>query len=228
MGTGPWPYYARPRLGGEGGGYFTPAAVEAVRGRMRELAQPEALEWLHDLAPALIDAVRATGLPVLEAPLMELTIPRVVDTSAVRILDADDPAVGPARAVADIGFKAAGTAVGPQGPAERDAAVKPTALEFLRERLRRRLTVMAVAETEDGPVAVGSHQPVGEVTEIVGVATLPSARRRGFGAAVTRALVEDALAHGARLVFLSAGSEEIARVYGRLGFSRIGTACIAG
>jgi GNAT superfamily N-acetyltransferase len=226
VGTGPWPYYARPRPGG--GGYFTPAAVEAVRARMRELAQPEALEWLHDLAPALIDAVRATGLPVLEAPLMELTIPRVVDTSAVRILDADDPAVGPARAVADIGFKAAGTAVGPEGPAERDAAVKPTALEFLRERLRRRLTVMAVAETEDGPVAVGSHQPVGDVTEVVGVATLPCARRRGFGAAITRALVEDALAHGARTVFLSAGSEEIARVYGRLGFSRIGTACIAG
>jgi hypothetical protein len=29
-------------------------------------------------------------------------------------------------------------------------------------------------------------------------------------------------------VFLSAGSEDIARVYGRLGFRRVGTACIAG
>jgi GNAT superfamily N-acetyltransferase len=195
---------------------------------MRELAQPEALEWVHELAPALLDAVRATGLPVLEAPLMALEQPREVDTAGVRILDADDPAVGPARAVADVGFKAAGTAPGPEGPAERDAALKPTALDFLRERLRRRLTVMACAETDEGPVAVGSHQPVGDVTEIVGVATLPAMRRRGLGAAVTGALVADALAHGAEIVFLSAGSEEIARVYGRLGFRRIGTACIAG
>ncbi|WP_444968381.1 hypothetical protein [Verrucosispora sioxanthis] len=32
---------------------------------------------------------------------------------------------------------------------------------------------------------------------------------------------------GTDLVFLSAGSEEIARVYVRVGFRRIGTACIA-
>jgi GNAT superfamily N-acetyltransferase len=202
--------------------------VEKVRARMRALGNPEALEWVHELAPAVIDAVRATGLPVLEAPLMVLEEPREVDTSGVRILGADDPAVGPARAVADVAFRAAGTQPGPEGPAERDAAVKPIALDFLRDRLRRRLTVMACADTGDGPVAVGSHQPVGDVTEIVGVATLPALRRRGLGAAVTGALVADALAHGARTVFLSAGSEEIARVYARLGFRRIGTACIAG
>jgi GNAT superfamily N-acetyltransferase len=226
VGTGPWPYYARPRLGGDGS--FTAEAVAEVRERMRALGQPEALEWVHELAPALLGAVRATGLDVLEAPLMVLRMPRVVDMSGVRILDADDPAVGPARAVADIGFRAEGTAVGPDGPAERDAAVKPAGLAFLRDRLRRRITVMAAAETEDGPVAVGYHQPVGEVTEVVGVATLPALRRRGLGAAVTGALVADALEHGARIVFLSAGSDEIARVYGRLGFARIATACIAG
>jgi predicted GNAT family acetyltransferase len=66
------------------------------------------------------------------------------------------------------------------------------------------------------------------VTEVVGVATLPAFRRRGLGGAVTAALVADALAHGAEIVVLSAGSEEIARVYARLGFVRIGTACIAG
>jgi GNAT superfamily N-acetyltransferase len=159
---------------------------------------------------------------------MVLDEPLAVHTSGVRILEADDPAVGPARAVADIAFRAAGTAVGPEGAAERDAAVKQTGLDFLRERLRRRLTVMAVSEADGGPVAVGSHQPVGEVTEIVGVATLPAMRRRGLGGAVTGALVADALAHGAGIVFLSAGSDAIARVYGRLGFRRIATACIAG
>ena len=51
------------------------------------------------------------------------------------------------------------------------------------------LTITVVAEDDDGVEAVGTHQPVGGVTEIVGVATLPSARRRGLGAAVTAALV---------------------------------------
>jgi predicted GNAT family acetyltransferase len=89
------------------------------------------------------------------------------------------------------------------------------------------LTVTIVAEDDDGVLAVGSHQPVGSVTEVVGVGTLPSARRRGLGAAVTAALVADARGRGAEIVFLSAGSDDIARVYGRLGFERVGTAGLA-
>ena len=72
------------------------------------------------------------------------------------------------------------------------------------------------------------HQPVDDVTEVVGVATLPAVRRQGLGGAVTGALVEDALARGVETVFLSAGSEDIARVYARLGFRRVATACIVG
>jgi predicted GNAT family acetyltransferase len=74
---------------------------------------------------------------------------------------------------------------------------------------------------------VGSHQPVDAVTEIVGVGTLPAARRRGLGALVTARLVQDARERGIETVFVSAGSEVIARVYRRLGFERVGTACIA-
>jgi hypothetical protein len=50
----------------------------------------------------------------------------------------------------------------------------------------------------------------------------------GLGDAVTGALVEDALEHDAETVFLSAGSDDIARVHHRLGFRRVGTACIVG
>jgi predicted GNAT family acetyltransferase len=59
------------------------------------------------------------------------------------------------------------------------------------------------------------------------VATLPVARGRGLGAAVTATLAQALRQAGTDLVFLSAGSEEIARVYVRVGFRRIGTACIA-
>jgi len=59
------------------------------------------------------------------------------------------------------------------------------------------------------------------------VGTLPAARRQGLGAAVATALARDALEHGAEIVFVSAGSATIARVYGHVGFHRVGTAGIA-
>ena len=61
-------------------------------------------------------------------------------------------------------------------------------------------------------------------TEIVGVATLPSHRRRGAAAAVVDRLLHDARVHGCTLALLSATDGDVARVYERLGFTRIGTA----
>ncbi len=87
---------------------------------------------------------------------------------------------------------------------------------------------MVAAAVEDGVVlCAGQHNPVGGVTEIVGVGTLPSARRRGLALAVTAALVADARARGVGTVFLSAGDEDVARIYARLGFRRVATALIA-
>ena len=231
-GTGPWPYYARPRLGSEQ--QFTADDVRQVQARQRELAQPEAIEWVHETTPSLLAAVRAAGLDVLEAPLLQLNRsawrpPEHAHGMTVRILDSEDPALAAARAVQNVAFAAAGTKPGPQGSRERNAAVDDRGLHFLRDRIERRVTVMALAETEQlGAAAAGQHQPVDSVTEIVGVATLPIVRRQGLGGAVTGALVEDALEHGSQTVFLSAGDDDIARVYTRLGFRRIGTACIVG
>jgi hypothetical protein len=226
VGTGVWPYYARPRLD-----TFTVADIEAVRSRQRELGVPEAFEWVHETTPGLLDVARAAGLEVLEAPLMVLEALRAPEPPpgiTLRVLAAGDDALGAAQAVQDVGFGAAGTATGPEGWSERDAATEQGGQEFLRERLRRGVTVMVVAEGARGPVAAGMHQPVDGVTEVVGVATLPVVRRQGLGGAVTGALVADALERGVKTVFLSAGSEDVARVYARLGFRRIGTACVAG
>jgi predicted GNAT family acetyltransferase len=73
----------------------------------------------------------------------------------------------------------------------------------------------------------GQHNPLGDTTEIVGVGTLPAARRQGLAAAVTAGLLADAREHGATTVFLSAGDDDVARIYGRLGFTTVGTALIA-
>jgi N-acetylglutamate synthase-like GNAT family acetyltransferase len=224
----PWPYYARP----SGGGAITGDDVRAMRARQWELGVPEAFEWVVDLAPTLGPAAREAALAVDELPLMVLDKPLEGPTVDARLrrLEPDDPALAASRAVADIAFGAPGTARGDAGPRERDAAVGnfPEArLGAVRERMQAGLTVTVVAEDDDGILAVGSHQPVGGVTEIVGVGTLPAARRRGLGAAVTAALVDDARRGGTELVFLSAGSDDVARMYGRLGFERVATAGLA-
>jgi ribosomal protein S18 acetylase RimI-like enzyme len=118
--------------------------------------------------------------------------------------------------------------VGDAGAEARDlAAARLGDLDFLRDRLRRGLTGMAVAEDGGGPLATGSYQLAAGVAEAMGIGTLPAARRRGIGAALTGKLVEDARARGAEIVFLSAASGDVARLYERIGFRRVGTAGFA-
>nr|BFE75214.1 hypothetical protein GCM10020092_085150 [Actinoplanes digitatis] len=65
------------------------------------------------------------------------------------------------------------------------------------------------------------------MAEIAGVATLPSARRRGYASQLTASLARRALHDGADLILLSASDDDTARLYSKVGFRRIGTACIA-
>ncbi|GIJ77391.1 FR47-like protein [Micromonospora phaseoli] len=233
-----WPFYARPRRNADRPPSL--ADLTAVRARQRELGLPEALEWVHEVNPELLAVARSAGLAVLEAPLMVLDPAAVGDPAAfsdvpVRLLaaSASDLAaeVATRRAVAAVGFAAPGTGRGTAGPVERDAAMiglDVAALDEERARIADGSRLSALAGTPaEGALASGMAMRVGEVAEIAGVATLPSARRRGLGAAVTAALARALLAAGTDLVFLSAGSQEIARVYLRVGFRRIGTACIA-
>jgi len=227
-----WPYYARPTPGWPEP--VTADDVAAVRQRQRELELPESFEWVQETTPSMWPAAKDAGLHVLALPLMVLdaalsaTVPEGL---RVRLLTADDADLAAPTAVADVAFTAGGTGVGPAGVAERDAAAGALGedrLSLLRDRIRRGLTFSAMAEEPGvGPLCVGSHQPVGEVTEIVGVGTLPEARRRGLAAAVTAALVEHAGRLGVSTVFLSAGSDDVARMYAGVGFVRVGTSCLA-
>ncbi|WP_089157181.1 GNAT family N-acetyltransferase [Micromonospora sp. NBS 11-29] len=233
-----WPFYARPRLDATEPPSL--ADVTAVRTRQRELGLPEAFEWVHEHQPALLAVARSAGLSVLEAPLMllepeRLPEPGTLSDVPVRVLDPGDPGfaadIALRRAVAAVGFAHAGTARGEAGPAERDAALDRLDVDALEEEAARvadgqRVSVLAGTATE-GALASGMAMRVGDVAEIAGVATLPAARRRGLGAAVTATLARELRAADTDLIFLSAGSEDIARVYLRVGFRRVGTACIA-
>lgn len=223
-----WPYYARPAREAAS---FTADDVQAVRERQRALGLPQAFEWVVELAPGLEHAARDAGLEVARQPLMHLPSSafRPVDPpdgARVELVSSEDD-LARIQAVAAVAFASPGTRVGRVGVDAAETMARSLAsgsVEAARDRMRRGLTVTAAAMVDDEPVAVGSHVPIGDATEIVGVGTLPGFRRRGLGGAVTSLLVWDALTSGIMTVCLSAGDEEIGRVYARLGFVRVGTA----
>jgi GNAT superfamily N-acetyltransferase len=210
-----WPYYGRPLAGGGA----TPGAddVRRLRERQRELAVPEQLEWIGELVPALVMAARDSGMVVHEHPLMVLSRPvpaAPVPEVEVRLVGADDPTLGAVQSAISAGFEDSDEVGSAEAP-------------YVRDLVARGLSRFVGAYDAGAPVGGGSHQPRGAVTELTGIAVVPRARRRGVGAAVTAALVDDARALGVVTVFLSAGSQQVADVYARVGFVRVGTACIA-
>lgn len=228
-----WPYYARPRLGETS----VPTAddVRRVLDRQRELGVPLALEWVSETSPDVADAAIEAGMEIEHCPLLVLEGDPQGDAGTARMLSADDADdLALSRAAVSIGFETGGTAVGAEGIAARDAAlgaafavVSETLLERLASGAVRAAACYAPERPDLGPVGGGSHSPVGGVTELAGVGVLPAFRRRGLAAAVTYLLARDALDHGVSTVFCSAQTEEVARIYQRVGFRRLATALIA-
>ncbi|MCZ2805697.1 GNAT family N-acetyltransferase [Modestobacter sp. VKM Ac-2983] len=238
IGRAEWPYPARPRPG-----FVGDVALDDVRAAIalqEQAGLPAALEWLDDRCHGLATVARTAGLVVDELPLLVADDPlAVLLPSEVRLylVGADDPQLGLYQRLAALAFASPGPAPADQGShsgpevAQDDpgpAEVPPT--EVLRDRVASGSTVMMVAVDDGEPVAIGSHQPLQvdgiEISEVVGVATLPRFRGRGLGAGLTSALVEHAR-QTADLVFLSAGDDDVARVYERAGFARVATSCVA-
>ncbi|MFF5444722.1 GNAT family N-acetyltransferase [Streptomyces sp. NPDC012888] len=228
---GGWQYYARPVLAG--GAPVTEADVRRVRERQRELQVPEAFEWVAETTPSMAAAAEAAGLHVHAHPLMGLDPDAAppVPHPEVTLLGADHPLLCAAVTVPVLAFAAPGTALGEAGPAELASAMADAGAADRTAHVASRLadgrSGMAAAVRDGVVLASGMHNPVGPVAEVVAVATLPAARRQGLALGVTTALVADARARGAGTVFLSAGDEDVARVYARAGFRRVGTAMIA-
>jgi ribosomal protein S18 acetylase RimI-like enzyme len=228
-----WPYYARPQLGGR-----TPVSVDDVRrviDRQHELAVPHAFEWVDETTPGLEAVALQAGLHVERCPLLVLVGEPRGEAGTARMLgpgESRDLALS--RAAISVGFETGGTASGSAGVEARDAALG-TGFAVVDDETERRLgageiraaACYASEQPDLGPVGGGSHSPVGEVTEVAGVGVLPAFRRRGLAAAVTYVLARDAMDHGVTTVFCSAQTEDVARIYGRIGFQRVATACIA-
>lgn len=215
-GTG-WQYYARPRLGLETD--VTADDVRRVLARQAELGVPRAVEWVDEVTPSLLPAVReaVTGAHELElCPLLVLPPGPAPEADPVRarVLAADDPdlpeVVGAVDAAFDDRDEFAARDVGKRG-----------------ELIEAGLLVMVGVYDESGAVVGGgSASPRGDTAELMGIAVVPHARRRGLGAAATTALVAACRAGGVETVFLSAASDDATNVYTALGFASEGRACI--
>jgi GNAT superfamily N-acetyltransferase len=166
-----------------------------------------------------------------------------VPGATIRLLDPRSPTFGHdvavSRAVARLGFGAPANATPLEeatsnslttraaGPAERDAAVEPHAPAEL-ERLRTLSSGVAllnpVAESPtEGILATGAIQRAENISEVVGVATLPSARNRGYASQLTATLAHRTLDAGATTVFVPGnfGEDVVVELVAGLGEQRV-------
>jgi GNAT superfamily N-acetyltransferase len=217
-GTG-WQFYARPRLGVDHD--FTADDVRRVLDRQAELGVPRAVEWVDEVTPSLLPAVRAavTGSHELElCPL--LVLPTGADLGVpsrrTRLLAPDDPDLSDVVGAISAGFD----------ESDQVAAGRPGRRP---ELIERGLLVMVAAYDAHGTVVGGgSAAPRGDAAELMGIAVVVTARRQGLGAATTSALVSACRAVGVRSILLSSGSDQATSIYRRLGFEPVGTACVLG
>lgn len=227
-----WRYAARPALGARA---VEPDDIARVRERQRKLDIPEAFEWIEELSPWMSAAMTSAGIAIEAHPLMVLgpdIVPAVPSLPGVELsfASADDEDLPRVLAVGTVAFESLGTETGEAGLAELEAAAalhNPATLVLERQRLRSGATAQAVARIDGVPVAIGAVLPFGEVANVVGVATLPAFRRRGLAQAISALLIRRAQGRGSRVVFLSAMSEDVARMYASVGFQRVGTSCSA-
>lgn len=225
----PWPYYARPRPDVDlGGPLAVPADDVAEAARLLDAhSSAVSFEWVHELVPSFASTLEALGYAVTLHPLLALELPVPLDDApGAVLLDVGSPLLRDALAVAEIAFAAPGTAVGDAGPSARDEVDVPVGqIEHIGGRVADgSASLVAVVDPVDGVVASGSHVPIDGVTEVMGVATLPSHRRRGLAGHVVSRLLGDAVERGCDLALLSAADDDVARVYERLGFVRVGHA----
>jgi ribosomal protein S18 acetylase RimI-like enzyme len=226
-------YYARPRLG-----ETASATVEDVRRlleRQRELGVPRAIEWVDEVTPGLDALAAEAGYEVERYPLMALEGEVRGDAGLTRLIDpADDELLVEARAAISVAFDNDGTTRGDAGVEARDAARdSPHAVltDSFREDVRSGHFILAAAFAADDPdvgaVGGGSLMPAGPAAEIAGVGVLPAFRRRGLAAQITYVLGREGRGRGVEVIFCSADSDDVARVYAGVGFRRVGTALIA-
>lgn len=195
----------------------TPTADEiaVLVSAFRERARTPRLEYVPQAAPKVEDALLTAGFaPDGRFPLLVCPPDEVVDppgNSAVQVaLVADDSGLWQVARVMNDAFEAPEVT-------EHDVA-------RLRRVLDRGGLVAAATDAATGEV-VGAGQiggPHRGVAEVAGIAVRASHRRRGIAGAITALLTRAGADAGITTPFLTPADDGAARVYGRVGYRKVG------
>lgn len=187
-------------------------SVVMLRALFRSRGRKLRFELLEARWPSLPNLLQNAGLHVEERhPLMvctpDMLAARQAPGVAVRfITEVDD-----LDAYQSLKSHAFGGIPRPASP-ERVAQARAD----LRNGLRYALATL------DGEAAgVGGYYPAGAICEVIGVATLPSMRRRGVAATVTSFLTRAHFDDGGDLAWLTAGDSRAESVYHQLGYRTV-------
>jgi ribosomal protein S18 acetylase RimI-like enzyme len=211
-----WGTYALPTGTFEGAWRDEIDGVEAV---FRHEGRRGRFEWVEDLYPELRAEVQGRGFTSIDVePLLVLEgssrLEGQRDVEIRRVLP-DEPALGQILENVRIAF-------------DETEETTDQAVAERREMLKADSKVMLVAIVDGEPVGSGVLTWSGGTAEITAIVTKASHRGRGIASAVTASLARDALEEGCDVVYLTARDDDAARIYRRLGFTRVGTYVEAG
>ena len=180
-------------------------------------------EFVGAVYPTLAGALEASGFEIEARPQLMVATPDTlrhvapVPGLAVDVLDCDSP-LDSFRAF--IGVQRRAFALGDSG------AVSDEDARWLREGLGAGLCF--VARENSGPVGVSMFlDPQDALTELVGICTLESHRRRGIGGFLTHVALREAFSRGVTVAFLSAADARAGRLYEAAGFAAFGNTVFA-
>jgi GNAT superfamily N-acetyltransferase len=189
-----------------------------LRRRVAEVAEVAHIEVIENLHPALPAMLREDGFSEgVREPLMictreALRTPQTLPGFSVVTLT-DASSIEEIREGLDVNERGFDPSFSGSIDAEDAARFRNTLAEA------RAFT----ARLDGVPVAGGMYMaPRGGLTRLTGVATLEPFRRRGIGAALTAHITQTTFAAGVECAFLAAATEEAARVYERIGYTRVG------
>lgn len=230
---GPWAYYVRPTLG-QTISAVDPGDLRRALDRCVELGIPRQVEWQSVVTPELDRLCEAEGLLVRRHPMLvhdrsERRSLKGVKGFVTETVSPDDETIGRILTVNDVAWRHVDVVLSAVGIVERDEVAESAEVAALTSyRIREGQSVFAVCRNPStGPVGLGAHHPRGLVSEITSIGVLPAFRCMGIASAITSLLTDDAYERGSETVFLSAQNETVARIYERLGFRRVGLACVA-
>jgi GNAT superfamily N-acetyltransferase len=171
-------------------------------------------EYVSELAPTLEDALLAQGFRrEAEARLMVCTRESFTPVEAPEGLTLSVLSSSASREEVRTYCTTSRRGFVPNEPYEtNEEEVSKTLTEFVTGRA-------VVGYLEGQPAGVGMFTPpVERVSELGGVATLESFRKRGLGTALTSRLAREAFEHDVDILFLSTLTPEAGRIYERVGF----------